>query len=1309
MAEIVRRCRTTLAFAAIILMCCTVAAYGQGAATTTALSGLVVDASGAVIPGADIKVKNNATGEQYSAVTGSRGEFTIPALNSGTYTVTVSLMGFKTAVVNDAVVSAAVPGSVRVKLEVGTLEETVVVTGGSEIVQTTSTAVATTLNVRQVTNLPLSSRSALDFVAFLPGVDTASTVRNSTVNGLPQSAINITIDGMNVQDNYLKTTDGFFTRVTPRLDAVEEVTFTSAAQGADSGGQGAVQIRFQTRSGTNRFQGSGYYYYRNDKFNANTWFNKRDGLPTPVLELKQPGFRLGGPIMIPKLYDGRNKAFFFFNYEELRQPATLTRNRTILTEAARQGNFLYNTSSGVRSVNLFALAAANGQTPTADAVVAKLLLDIRASTATTGTISSLSNPSLENYTFQNLQQNFNRYPTVRLDYNLTQNHRLTFSTNYQHILAQPDGSTNSRDPRFPGFPHFGIQDSIRYTWQGAVRSTLAGSMVNEGRVGMTGGATQFNPNYSASMWSGGGVGDTGGYQLNINRAMGLTNVASSTTPSAREASTFVVEDTLNWVKSNHNLSFGGSFTRVDLWLQNQTLVPTLDFGVGTGDPALGMFSPANFPGSAGSDITNAQNLYAVLTGRITSIAREARIDASSDKYVILGKSKAQGRMQDMGFFAQDQWRLRKDLTLSMGVRYELQLPFFPLNNSYSTATIGDVWGVTGVGPDFVPGSLVNNLGYLFQPGVLKGTSPTYRQFGEGAKAYNTDLNNIAPNIGVAWTPYAEKGWLRRFLGQDGDTVIRGGYTTAFQRNGMGDFSDVFGANPGIVTPASRTQTDGNLGALPVLFRSGDLSAPGVPESRVYPMAPTTLTGSVNIFDPNLQVPFARTWSIGYQRAVSRNTAIEVRYVGAHNYDGWTAYNYNEINIIENGFLNEFKLAQQNLQANIAAGRGNTFKYFGSGTGTSPLPIYLAFFNGVPASQAGDASKYTSTSFGSSTYYNNLALLNPNPYAAAGTGSSGLMGNDTLRKNAVAAGLPSNFILADPEMIGGANITGNGGYTTYNGVTIEARRRLSHGLQFGANYTYGVSNSSNRYSFRKERVPTRQAGDLGGVEHAFKVNWVYELPWGRGRRWLSDANAIVNGVLGGWNFSGTGRIQSGRLLDFGNVRMVGFNEKDLNKMFELQYVADSTGKSRVWLLPQDVIDNTVKAFSVSATSPTGYGSLGAPSGRYFAPANSVDCIETVSGWGDCGARTIIARGPMVSQFDFNLAKQVPIKGRVTFEFQAMVLNVFNRVNYTPLTGFTTNANPLPGSGTTSNIQASAYEVTGLASIAREMQLVFRISF
>src|SRR5262249_8092738 len=148
---------------------------------------------------------------------------------------------------------------------------------------------------------------------------------------------------------YLKSSDGMFARVSPRLDAVEEVTVSTAAQGADMAGQGAVQIKFVTRSGTNNLAGAGYYYLRRDWMNTNTWFNLHRNvdangvpLPKPVLTQYQPGFRLGGPILIPRLWDGRDKAFFFVNYEESRSPGSIVNNRTIMSPSSERGLFQYS-------------------------------------------------------------------------------------------------------------------------------------------------------------------------------------------------------------------------------------------------------------------------------------------------------------------------------------------------------------------------------------------------------------------------------------------------------------------------------------------------------------------------------------------------------------------------------------------------------------------------------------------------------------------------------------------------------------------------------------------------------------------------------------------------------------------------------------------------------------------------------------------------------------------------------------------------------------------------------------------------------
>src|SRR5688572_16287345 len=310
-------------------------ADAQGTTTST-ISGRVVDSSGGVLPGATITAKHLATNVASTTVSNAEGNFTLPSLPNGTYEVTIALEGFKTHVVKSVVITAVQGANVNAVLEVGGLTETVTVASSSEIIQTQSTTVTSTINTNQITKLPLTSRSAMDFVNFLPGVSTPGGNRDATINGLPQGVINITLDGINIQDNTLRTGDGFFAIVSPRLDAIEEVSVTTAGQGADAG-QGAVQIKFTTRSGGNNYSGSAYHYYRNDDLNANTWFNNRAGTPIAKLTQHQVGGRVGGPLIIPGLLD-RGKGFFFANYEELSQPSDTTRNRTLLTPGAQAGN-----------------------------------------------------------------------------------------------------------------------------------------------------------------------------------------------------------------------------------------------------------------------------------------------------------------------------------------------------------------------------------------------------------------------------------------------------------------------------------------------------------------------------------------------------------------------------------------------------------------------------------------------------------------------------------------------------------------------------------------------------------------------------------------------------------------------------------------------------------------------------------------------------------------------------------------------------------------------------------------------------------
>jgi hypothetical protein len=1232
---------------------------------------------------------------------------------------------------------------VRVELEVGAANESIVVQGGGEVLQTQSANIATTLSVNQISNLPLVSRNPLNFVVLMAGVNTPGQNRDSTINGLPTSAIDITLDGVNIQDNFNKTTDGFFTRIAPSLDSVEEVTVSTATPEAQGGALGAVAIKFVTRQGTNDLHGSVYEYHRNPWLNSNYWFNNRNLPPDPrtgkaprdrVL-FNQYGFRAGGPIWLPKLFDGRNKVFFFVNYEESRQPSQVSRQRTILNPLTQTGVFQYNVTVNnviqVQHVDLLKLAQAAQAagcadcTSTIDPVIGKLLADIRAATSSTGGITQLTDPNLQRFSYNPTGFSINRRPTVRFDVNLADKHHLEAGWSYLDGRGGPD-FLNNVEPHFPGFPNQGSQPADRYTGSIALRSTLTASIVNEARAGLSGGPSRFNPTASPSDFNGSVAnqigfnlgGAPGNNSVGIAAAAGIDGATATAAPSRRNPLYRTISDTLNWTRGAHGLSFGGQFSWITLTFNQQTLVPTVNFGVDTNDPANAMFNnPANFPGASGADINNAKGIYAVLTGRVTAINANARLVEETGKYVYLGNAFERSRQKELGIFAQDSWRMRPSLTLNYGLRWEVQGSFYPLNSSYTFVDINNLWGVSG------PGN-------LFKPNTLAGHVTQFNQFKEGDQSYNTDYGDFAPSFGFAWSPNAKYGWLKRIAGESGQTVVRGGYSIAYTRRGIGEFRGIISANPGITITTNRDLTTGNLvggglGSLPLLLReTGRLAPPAFNDTPVYPLT-GAITNSANTFDPNLKAPYTQSWSFGIQREITKDMAIEVRYIGNRFLRGWTTYNLNanENNIVENGLLNEFKLAQQNLLANIAAGRcsggqtpttnpgcQNNFRYFGSGTGTAPLPIILAYLSGLPAAQASNPANYTSTNFASSTFVNALALNNPNICNSTGSGAcqtasftANLDSNATFRANALRAGLAPNFMLTNPDLRGGANFTGNGGYTRYDGLQIDLRRRLSKGLLVQANYQFAKAFSSSRVSFRAPRV---NALDTTTLRHAFKVNWVYELPFGRGQMLFGKAGPLLDRLVGGWEFHGAGRVQSGQLFDLaasngGPVNLVGMTMEELRDAYKLRF---DDAKKIVYILPQDIIDNTIRAFSASATSATGYSGA-PPTGRYLAPANSPNCIQVYSG--QCAPQNVFVTGPKFTRFDLSLVKRVKFTERFNFELRGEFLNAFNNINFFNPTGnaFINPTSQTFGQVTTAYTDSSNTQDPG----GRLVQIVARLNF
>ncbi len=373
----------------------TLLAQGGGA-----ISGTVVDSAGGAIPGAAVTVKNES-GASFEAVTNGEGAFNVPAVAAGAYKVSVALSGFKTAVA-DVVVQLNTPTAVKIVLEVGAITETINVSSSSELINTQTPVVAATLNADQLNRMPTASRNAINAVTFLPGINTAGINRDSTINGLPESMVQITMDGVSNNDNFNRSTDSFFASVSPRQDAVEAVTVVMAGGGANVGGSGAISINFQTRSGTNRFSGTAYEYMRRPAFNTNNWINERNGEPKNEIKLDQYGARAAGPVVIPGLYDGRGKMFYMANYEQLRFPNSFTETRTILNPIGLNGTFRYlvGANNEVREVNVLQLAANNGQLSTIDPTVMGLLNRIQAASKTTGTVAQNSDPMTQAYIWQ---------------------------------------------------------------------------------------------------------------------------------------------------------------------------------------------------------------------------------------------------------------------------------------------------------------------------------------------------------------------------------------------------------------------------------------------------------------------------------------------------------------------------------------------------------------------------------------------------------------------------------------------------------------------------------------------------------------------------------------------------------------------------------------------------------------------------------------------------------------------------------------------------------------------------------------------
>src|SRR5262245_27955576 len=399
---------------------------GAVAAQTTLgrLSGTVLDSSGAVVPGATITLTSEQKNQVQTAVSGEGGAFLFPQVLVGTYKVEISLQGFRTATYTKVSVAVGQEYALTARLELGNVSENVTVEAGTSLVPTTSPEVSTTVVQEQIVSLPLNGRNPISLVQLQAGVASLGRT-NTSINGGRPTWTQVTQDGINIQDNFIRTNSVDFVPNRPTSDNVSEFSIVTTAQGADNAG-GASQVRMVTPSGTNALRGNAYEYNRHSKFAENTYFNKKAGLPVSYLNRNQFGGSVGGPLM-------RNTLFFYTNYEAFRQKQQVAQNYTIpINNDLLTGTFRYFVAAdgSIRTANVLQLS---GQT--IDPAVQASILSLYPSPDHVNSFDSGDSRAdrilnTGRYRFQQDDFNDRNQWVTRADYALKSNHRLEVIYSY---------------------------------------------------------------------------------------------------------------------------------------------------------------------------------------------------------------------------------------------------------------------------------------------------------------------------------------------------------------------------------------------------------------------------------------------------------------------------------------------------------------------------------------------------------------------------------------------------------------------------------------------------------------------------------------------------------------------------------------------------------------------------------------------------------------------------------------------------------------------------------------------------------------
>jgi hypothetical protein len=1278
---------------AVLLALCVFPRAGAQQGSEGIVTVTVLDSSGSVVQGAQLELLDLATNNVQKGETQEKGIHTFVNLSLGKYKLTVSKTGFRTEVFTDVVVQAAQTTDISASLKVGTINETIEVTGGAApLVETTSNAVGTTVDLKQIEDLPIEGRDLTQLSYLVPG--SSFVAGAGTYDGLPSIAQGNNIDGVIGSPSRMKFGGNAAPIVSPRLESIEEMTVQTESLNLDQGfGQANMQLNFVTRRGSNAFHGRLYEDFRNSGLNANSWYNDALTSITPsnpatknLVHLNDFGASIGGPII-------KDKLFVFGSYAERKIPGAYTTTNDVFTPAAQAGNFTYNG----QTVNLFTLAQNyNASNPGANLPTAvsscsasycpgPVLAAAQAATAS-GQVApdAGGDPNLNLLTWQVNNAQTSYFPAVRVDYNATQKMRFNVAWN-----MTKDNYPGANPPDFPGsaFAKTGAGNSDKsYTLGLGFTWTLSPTLVNEFRGGFL-----YNVSlnaYNAPPLSANSPQLAWNYPTDNSAQVSGTIFYSGINT---EYPVFNASDTMTWQHRSHTVNYGFSWWREQDHYYNPELgYPVAAFGLASGDPALNAIANSSaLAGASPNQLTEAEQLYAILTGRMSSVSGTYAFVPQQHAYVPqIGRYNLDELIGGKGLFFQDSYRIRPNFTLNYGLRWDFTSEDKDLSNLYHSASPAAIYGPSGIGN-------------LFNPGVFtsdpNGLNPMLTQ---NAHPYNAWNVSPQPAIGIAWNP-SGNNFLGRMMGGE-RTVIRAGFSlrkiTEPQQyvwnqatDGAAFYYQSFALSPnsnpnvpGTFTPGSLSIANFNPSAgtvtsqfgIPYALSPASYQTSEAVSDFTFGPSPGQL-GSVNGMNPNIQQPYTESWNLGVQRQLGTSRALEVRYVGSRSERQWFNINPNEINIFgttsafPQSFLTQFKNAQGNLAANNAStanpSYAGSFAYHGL-PGQTPTPIFASAFVGGneanPPCADGSAADYCNGQYITDLQTGQAGLMasalagvqGNAPYFCNLVGSSfGPCANNEGFTGA-GAGYPINYFQANPyaqSLNGPPSYTVAEGYSSYNGLQVDFRQRAWHGLQFDANYTWshtlGVATQNNWLGqgavFTLRDMRLTYGPTLFDLRHVVHINGTYDLPFGRGKQFANRSGALDR-VVGGWTVGTIFSFQTGApfLLyggtntfnDYadGGVTLTGVTASQLQSSIGKYPVAGTTNVAFInpkYLLP------------TGGANPT-----------YISPNTTP---------GTFGQRVWI-HGPHNTYDDVSITKHFPITERLRFSLQAEMLNAFNHPTFGP---------------------------------------------